>query len=175
MGARLVAVFTLTLVAAAGGIAAQTTDWSATLTSGAWGSGAVNGYHPSEGGSLSDTDFVYDGTTHTIHSLEEFGNFSILLLVYPPIPEPETAPLVLEAEGYGSLRFDEAVQHGSDDDETYSLHTWVPSWDWTDGETIDLRLIGAQSVQPVPAVPVVGLVIMTALLAGAGLGRRLRR
>ena len=175
-------VTVLLIIAAAGGLAAQMTNWSAAVTVGTWTfeSTTYKGYSiVGSHGQLSDRDFEYNGTTYTIVHLyetdDETHGDAVALGIAPPIPE--RPPLVFEVDGYGPLELPDANHIIPLDREEFgsgSLYVWTMiNWTWPVGDTVRVRLTDApEEPEPTPAVPALGLVLLTALLAGSHLRRR---
>ena len=139
---RGAAAWLLALVAlpvASGPVSAQTEIWSATLTVDAASANAV-GYVEGFFGTLSDTDFVRDGTTHDVIEIYENrvvdgGRFVFVL--DPALAD--TCGLVLELDD-SKLNFRDMSAAGRDID-GYA-YVWEPSaLGWTDNQSVVVKLV----------------------------------
>lgn len=117
-------------------------------------------------GSLSPDRFRHDGRTFTIGYIEWLPrNESLVLGLSPRMPGQ--FGLWLDGAEFASS----AVAASGAASGDYYYYQWFPvGGHWSEGETVE---VSVTRPQPVPAVPVAGLVVLVLLLAAAG-ARRLR-
>ena len=137
----MVAAWLLALVAlpvASVPASAQTEIWSATLTVDATTlpTTAV-GYIGGTIGTLSDTEFVRDGTTHKVFDIYERPQGAFFFVLDAGLAD--TCGLVLELDNL-ELKFRDVEVVGGDGT-TYD-YTWVPSsLGWTDNQSVEVKLV----------------------------------
>lgn len=173
------AVVVLSLVAA-GGVAAQTTLWSATMTVGTTiidgdEYTGYSGFTPGFG-SLSDTDFRYGGAPYTVTHINESRGI-VTLGISPALPEDAPLVLGIDNDSLALVDADSATLADTDDFGVLRSYVWYSTgMDWTEGETVRVRFTGTEPEEPeepVPALPLLGAIALGAGLVAVG-RRRLR-
>lgn len=160
------------------GASAQTSVWSATMTVGIHDTPEATfvGYHPAvEIGSIDHLEFAFVGKTYTINTLvqalsgsqvpaDDVG--SITLRFNPgvlPHSDLETMNLLVDGE---QLEVAHHSYSGSEDNPRGAVIRFVdPGWRWEEGQEVSLEL--TTTLEPVPALPVVGSLILALILLEA--------
>ena len=155
--------------------AAQTTVWSATLTTGeiVFADGDVGvGYwdFPPDGveGTLTDNEFDYQGTTHKVVLLYQHNgggsDGNVFLQLVPSLSEADIRSVTFTADGraLGLQTIRELPDGGS-------VYRYVdPGFRWTAGQRVDVALTAPVAT---PALPLIGAGLL-ALMLGVGAYRR---
>ena len=177
----LIAVAAVAVLIVSTPAAAQESSlWSATLTVGeieySSGSTAVgySGLSSVQAGELSDPDFDFRGTTHTLwyftQSTSGAGAGSVSLAFSPPLDGQDLDSLTFTADGHrlpGSDRF-ATYDVGGGDNQGVQIAWRDPGFRWTEGQRIAVGLTVPASV---PALPLAAAGLL-ALLLGGGAYRR---
>jgi hypothetical protein len=165
----LIAVAVLILSAP---VAAQQQLWSATMTVEETVSPAVPGvgYHDMTAGELSDRDFDFRGTTHTILFFVQRTSGSFTIGLQPAIDEDDLDSLTFTAGDHSLAGSDREWVSPSGNGIQIS---WAgdPGFRWTVGQRIT---VGLTTSQQVPVLPLAGAGLL-ALLLGVGAYRRVAR
>ena len=112
---------------------AQTEIWSATLTVDATTTNAAGYAASGLLGTLSDTDFVRDGTTYEVTGINEDPERGIFIFILD-VALADTCGLVLELDNL-ELKFRDAGTFGVE-------YAWVPSsLGWTDNQSVEVKLV----------------------------------
>lgn len=159
-------------------VAAQSSLWSATMTTGRTAPGEEDtlvGYYDLSSlgssrapfGALSDVDFEFQATTRTVLALFQHEDNKISILILPALSEQDFRPLTLTADdqslvidSYQSLRLG---PHRA----TAFIYS-DPGFRWTVGQRVTVGLLAPT---PTPALPLVGVGLL-AFLLGVGAYRR---
>ena len=161
-------------------VAAQSSLWSATMTTGEFAPGrdgvTFTGYvdftewgsDRDPAGALSDVDFEFQGTTHTVYGLAQHGvDDTIVFSISPPLSEQDTRSFTLTADGQPLvMQSYQAIGSGRITQVSYS----DPGFRWTVGQRVAVTLTAPTST---PALPLAGAGLL-ALLLGVGAYRRRR-
>ena len=141
--------------------------WSATMTVGTvvGGDGAnYSGYAPGHFGSMSDQDFTINGTTHIIGQLVNNVDDDVTIINFRP-PIPTGLELHLDDERFS---LDDLFAGVTQSGLTASYHL-EGNRGWSEGDQVRVQIYRPETV---PALPVVSVLLLAGLLAGAGLKRR---
>ncbi len=114
--------------------------WSVTLTVGetSFGKGYLN---TGTVGTLSDGDFIYDGTTYSIHRVIVLNNGELQLFLDRTIPNSAKSALSLHV-GNAQFPLADAAISNSGSGATNNAVKWANSGlSWSAGDTVQLRLI----------------------------------
>ena len=142
-GAVLACAVLLTGLFAAGSASAQTTIWEATLTPGEYTIGGVTntgfiGVGSDLAGTLSDTDFVYDGTTYTIDEISRRHSNGQLDLTFAGcctvLPDASSTWILESAGTQIALRDLESSPF------LPSIHKVSGAPNWQDGQAVTVRI-----------------------------------
>jgi hypothetical protein len=166
----LIAVAVLILSAP---VAAQQQLWSATMTVEETVSPAVPGvgYHDMTAGELSDRDFDFRGTTHTILFFVQRTSGSFTIGLQPAIDEDDLDSLTFTAGDHSLAGSDRDWVSPGPDGQIQISWAGDPGFRWTVGQRIT---VGLTTSQQVPVLPLAGAGLL-ALLLGVGAYRRVAR
>ena len=174
-----IAVVAIALLFAATWVAAQESVWSATMTAeerevdGV----AVTGYSrdddyglPADLGELSDTDFEFGGTTFTVLGIANVADPSgtvFAITIRGPRLDAQNLTFTVAGQPLDGRDSIDAFFDTDEPDATKTGVIWAdPGFEWQDGQRIAVDLSLAQ--QPVPALPLPAIALLTALLALLG-------
>ena len=154
---------------------AQTTVWSATLTTGemVFADGDVGvGYWDfppdSVEGTLTDNEFEYQGTTHKVVLLYQHNgggsDGNVFLVLVPRLSEEDIRSFTFTADG-GALDL-QTIHDREDGGSTYRYVD--PGFRWTAGQRVDVALTAPAAT---PVLPLVGAGLL-ALMLGVSAYRR---
>ena len=155
--------------------AAQTTVWSAALTTGeiVFADGDVGvGYwdFPPDAveGTLTDNEFDYQGTTHKVVLLYQHNgggsDGNVFLRLVPSLSEEDIRSFTFTADG-GALDL-QTIHDLGDGGSSYRYVD--PGFRWTAGQRVDVALTAPATT---PALPLIGVGLL-ALMLGVGAYRR---
>ena len=175
-----VGLLSLLAAIAATPASAQHVVWSANMTAGLYDSseGSFVGYHPGVGvGSIDNLDFEFRGKAYTIHTLTQLlsgDDTGAIYLRFNPgvLPHSDLETMSLSVDGE-PLEVEFYSYSGTEEDPRRAVIKFVdPGWRWEDGQATALEL--STTLQPVPALPLIGAGLLALVLSIAAYRRSAR-